>query len=149
MASRASRRDTALISLRDVAARLQDLADEQAKDESEVSADEDAMEGQTDLRTDSEIAEEASTVLEDVDTAELESLREEIGNWRDNMQGTNLENTEKYSRLEECFDALDSAIISLESLGSISCKDDIDSVISDIDSAIGDAENAEFPTMFG
>ena len=46
--------------------------------------------------------------LEDVITncidgrEEVDSLYEEIESWIDNMNGTNLENTEKFQQLEEC-----------------------------------------------
>ena len=33
---------------------------------------------------------------------EVDSLYEEIESWIDNMNGTNLENTEKFQQLEEC-----------------------------------------------
>lgn len=46
---------------------------------------------------------------------EIESLKDEMGEWRDNMSGTGLENTEKYSMVEEAADTLESAHSSIES----------------------------------
>lgn len=41
---------------------------------------------------------------------EVESLQEEIGSWRDNMEGTGLENTSKFEQVSECADQLDNAL---------------------------------------
>ena len=62
--------------------------------------------------------------------AELEELKEEVENWKSGMEGTNLENTLKYSDLGECEDALSSAIDELEN-------------------GVSSAESVEFPRMFG
>jgi len=55
---------------------------------------------------------------------ELQTLVEEITEARDNMQGTNLENTERYQRYDEAADTLQQAA-------------------DDIESAKGDAEGVE------
>lgn len=39
--------------------------------------------------------------------SETESLRDEITEWRDNMDGSGLENTSKYEEVSECADGLD------------------------------------------
>jgi len=44
---------------------------------------------------------------------DVESLQEEIGSWRDNMEGTGLENTSKYESVSECADQLDSVLQAL------------------------------------
>jgi len=62
--------------------------------------------------------------------SEIEALADEMDSWRDNMQGTNLENTEKYSRVEETADTLRQGY-------------------DDIESARGDLDSVEFPGMFG
>jgi len=61
---------------------------------------------------------------------EIEVLADEMESWRDNMQGTNLENTDKYSRVEEAADTLRQGCDDLEN-----AKDSLDSI--------------EFPGMFG
>lgn len=55
--------------------------------------------------------------LEKIDDglAELQTLAEEITEARDNMQGTNLENTERYQRYDEAADTLQQACDDLES----------------------------------
>jgi uncharacterized protein (UPF0147 family) len=40
--------------------------------------------------------------------SELQSLRDEMVEWRDNMEGTSLENTEKYEDVSEVADSLES-----------------------------------------
>jgi DNA repair exonuclease SbcCD ATPase subunit len=39
--------------------------------------------------------------------SDIESLRDEITEWRDNMDGSGLENTSKYEEVSECADGLD------------------------------------------
>lgn len=62
--------------------------------------------------------------------AEVQALAEEMGNWRDNMGGTNLENTEKYQAVEQAADQLEQ------------CADDIDNAMQEL-------QGVEFPGMFG
>lgn len=62
------------------------------------------------------------TVTEDVSVetcldyakSDLESLSEEMGSWRDNMEGTALENTGKYETVSECADTLEDQSSSLD-----------------------------------
>jgi len=56
-------------------------------------------------------------------------LRDEITEWKSNMEGTNLEQTGKYERLETCESALSELCDNLESV-------------------ISEANGVEFPTMF-
>ena len=60
---------------------------------------------------------------------EIELLMEEIGNWRDNLEGTNLENTYKYEQLEECFGVLEE-------------------LLDELDNTIGREDDVIFPSMF-
>ncbi len=46
----------------------------------------------------------------DVVDEELNALKEEMEEWRDNMDGTGLESTDKYQEVEECVDDLDAAL---------------------------------------
>ena len=50
---------------------------------------------------------EKFTVGEGLDTSEIESLRDEMQEWVDNMGGTALENTGKYQMAEEAVSTLD------------------------------------------
>ena len=73
-----------------------------------------------------------SEALGKIDDAisELEELQGEMQDWADNMSGTNLENTEKYQRVEETASLLEDGINELQS-----GRDSLDEV--------------EFPGMFG
>ena len=59
---------------------------------------------------------------------EIEGLRDEITQWKEGMEGTNLENTQKYQDLEQC-------------------EQDLDTLIDDLNSAV-DSTSPEFPGMF-
>jgi len=88
---------------------------------------------------------EARIAIEDVDTSELESLKEEMENWRDNMSGTSLENTGKYSEVEEAADSLGSIDVEGKSIDS---PDDIESVADELESAADELESVNFPGMY-
>ena len=64
-----------------------------------------------------ERAAEIASDLRDV-ISDLDELKEEVENQRDNMQGTNLENTQKYSTLDEAADTLDSISQELDTQAS-------------------------------
>lgn len=113
------------------------------------------------------IMERASTQFGEMESmkGELEGLAEEMESWRDNMSGTNLEATDKFSRVEEAVDGLQDAISSLDSVSEPSSPpedektlkietvreyaDEIEQAADDIESASGDAEGVDFPGMFG
>jgi hypothetical protein len=94
------------------------------------------------------------------DSSEIESLRDEIENWKSGMEGTNLESTSKYEELSECLDNLENAISSLESIDFDSLDgiseespvEEIQEILSSIADQIGDIiselENVSFPGMF-
>ncbi len=42
--------------------------------------------------------------------SEIACLQEEIESWQAGMEGTNLENTEKYSQLGDCIDSLEEVV---------------------------------------
>jgi chromosome segregation ATPase len=42
--------------------------------------------------------------------SEIESLRDEMEEWKSSLEGTNFEQTERYSRIEEAQDTLDDAL---------------------------------------
>ena len=76
----------------------------------------------------SRLAEAISKIQDGMD--EIRSLADEISEWRGNLEGTNLENTQKYSELQECEDGLNEAAESIEA-------------------GVNDLENIEFPQMYG
>jgi hypothetical protein len=47
---------------------------------------------------------------------DLESLKEELESWRDNLSGTPLENTNKYQEVSDACDELESAVSELENI---------------------------------
>ena len=47
---------------------------------------------------------------------EIELLKDEIDNWKSNMEGTNLEYTYKYEQLEECYGVLEEIQDELENI---------------------------------
>lgn len=59
--------------------------------------------------------EEAKSMLDDAKSI-IEELRDEIEQWKTGMEGTNLENTQKYQDLEECYSTLDDAVSNLENM---------------------------------
>lgn len=44
----------------------------------------------------------------------LEELRDEIEQWKSGMEGTNLESTEKYQQLEECYEKLAESVDNIQ-----------------------------------
>jgi hypothetical protein len=52
-----------------------------------------------------------STILEALDGSAFEELRDEMTEWRDNMEGTGLESTDKFQAVSECADALENAAV--------------------------------------
>ena len=47
---------------------------------------------------------------------EVEALKDEITSWREGMEGTNLENTDKYSELEECESELEDVFDEIDNI---------------------------------
>jgi seryl-tRNA synthetase len=92
------------------------------------------------------------------DLSEVESLAEEIGNWRDGMSGTGLENTGKYSEVEDCASELEGIetepvdVSSLDEKASLedleSFADECEEASSGLDSAADEIEGISFPGMY-
>jgi len=110
-----------------------------------------------------DLLEEAMGMAALVDINEVESLSEEMGSWRDNMSGTNLESTDKYSRVEAAADTLEEVKDEIESLEidkvtvdegdeldevKEEVKESIETVVDTLDEKADDLENIDFPTMF-
>lgn len=57
-----------------------------------------------------------TTVGSLLDAGDVISLRDEIGEWKDNLEGANMSHLPKYEELESCFDALEQVADDLESL---------------------------------
>jgi len=87
----------------------------------------------------------AQEALSGVDTSELDSLKDEISSWKSNLEGTNLENSNKYQMLDEAesnMDNIDVGSVSVESL------DDIETAVDELNNAADELEQVEFPGMY-
>jgi len=100
--SRAARISEACQSIVAIADRLREIKED--FEGQEFSDDNEKEEKQKELIT------EAQGEVESIETGEIESVQEELENWRDGMSGTNLENTDKYSELEEAIDSISNAV---------------------------------------
>lgn len=57
--------------------------------------------------------------------SEVESLKEEIGEWRDNMEGNGMEHLPKFDEVSECADAMESALDTLEGINFPECLSNV------------------------
>lgn len=97
---------------------------------------------------------------------EIDALAEEMGNWRDGMQGTNLESTDKYSRVDEAASTLEDVSSTLDGVseptapakaedGTMDIETlrdyatELENAAQELEDAASDAENVDFPGMFG
>jgi len=90
----------------------------------------------------------ANEIIDDVDSSEVEDLQGEMESWRDNLSGTNFENGEKYSRIEECIETLSNIVSDLQEISEVTDADGIDSIIDSLQEAVSEAGNADFPGMY-
>jgi hypothetical protein len=91
---------------------------------------------------------EAKIAFAELDIVPIDELKEEIGDWKSNLEGTNFEQGEKFALLEECYDNLDSLTSALEAVNEPSSIDDIEEVCEEIENAISEAESIDFPGMY-
>lgn len=92
---------------------------------------------------------EANEALDTLDTSEFESLRDEITEWKENIEA-NFSQTQKYSDLEECAEALESIVSTIESAQSnIDDADEIQTKIDELEDVMNECGNVSFPGMFG
>jgi tRNA U34 5-carboxymethylaminomethyl modifying GTPase MnmE/TrmE len=92
---------------------------------------------------------EANDALDTLDTSEFEDLRDEISEWKDNIEA-NFSQTQKYSDLEECHSALEEIVTCIESAQDhIEDDSDIQSRIDDLENIMNECGNVSFPGMFG
>lgn len=56
--------------------------------------------------------------------SEVESLKEEIGEWKENLEGNSMEHLPKYDEVSECSDALDAAMDIFDGIDFPSCISD-------------------------
>lgn len=107
--------------------------------------------------------EEGSDAYAEIDVSEVESLKDEMESWRDNMESGNLENTPKYEEVNECADALDTLYSAVEEANEniqnipdkVSTKEEaeealeaVEAAIEGIESAESEASSVNFPGMY-
>lgn len=84
--------------------------------------------------------------------SELEELKDEISTWADNIE-EKFSGTDKYERLRECQQYLESAVEALQGIDLRDAEEvadlDLDSIESEVQTVEDEAGNAEFPGMFG
>lgn len=56
---------------------------------------------------------------------DVTSLKEEMEEWKDNLEGNNMEHLPKFEEVSECFDALDNGVGTLEGIEVPSCLDGV------------------------
>ena len=128
--SRAKRAAEAASNMTGVASELDDLLQELGEEPTEKQK--------------TEAVKKAQALVDGLDLMDVESLRDEIENWQSGMEGTNLENTNKYSEVSDAADELSN----IETSYSVSEFDDIESVKDDLENAASDLESVQFPSMF-
>ena len=148
--SRATRCGEVIGNLESAVDSFEDLADrfEQFFEEEEAGEDDpcDSFES---------LCEEAMQVSNVIDFSDVQTLHDEIESWRDSMEGSNLEYTDKYMTLDDCADNLQSAIDTLESL-DFNIPEDREEIVEwlralvdYIRDAVDALESCEFPGMCG
>lgn len=128
--SRATRLSDAMSEIEGVISTLEDI-----RDEEDIKAD--------------ERVKKANDEISKISYSEVEDLQSEMESWRDNMSGTNLESTNKYSMVEECADYLSNVASTLQDISEVTDEDEIQEVIDNLQSAVDEASSVDFPGMFG
>ena len=113
-----------------------------------------------------EIAEKIFAIKE-IDYSEVTELMDEMQCWRDGLEGTNLEYSEKFERITDTADTLEEieselSIIEIPSVNKENwlkkvinnpdpdvSGDELDEIADTIEEQANELENVEFPTMFG
>lgn len=96
--------------------------------------------------------------------SDVDELKGELESWRDNMQGTNLEGTDKYQTLDESVQTLENCVgnIGNADLDTFRYSDlaspeenaqelaeAIDRLVDSLNEIVGELEGVEFPSMYG
>jgi hypothetical protein len=104
---------------------------------------------------DEEISRISTLFDEAFSTSEVQDLADEMRSWSDNVQGTNLENTDKMQTVSETADTLENAVSTLDNLSFPeydgkdlnSFADELEQLAQDLSDAASEIENCEFPGM--
>ena len=86
----------------------------------------------------------AQDELEELELSDIECLRDEMCSWRDNMTGTNLESTNKFTEVDECASVLEGLTTDIE----IDSNEDIETAADDLETIASELESLNFPGMY-
>lgn len=148
------------------ATRLQDaveLAEKSKNILEELTSDlNDAVELGMDEEQNTKIVNSIKAALIDIEdaTGRVQELHDEMESWAGNMEGTNLENTQKYEDVSSARDILDSAVgflnnIDIKETAELTDMDASDlleyvtDAVSELENAIDECSGVEFPGAFG
>lgn len=160
--------DASCDNLRDLVSELGTTSEEEEAMEELTEQGEVAPEGETAGDKAADIADIKKSMQEEVtrisnvfdesfSSSEIEDLASEMRSWSDNVQGTNLENTDKMQTVGETADTMEQASSTLDGLTFPEYdEDDVDSFIQELEQlaneirdVASDVENCEFPGMYG
>lgn len=159
--------DSAADNICDLQTELTDMGSSE-DDEDDSSPDDVPAEGDTPEDKEAERKEILEQISQEVErisklfddsfsTDEIQNLADEMRSWSDNVQGTNLENSDKMQTVSETADTMESAASNLDGLTFPEYDEsDIDSYITELEQLAGEirdeasnVENCEFPGMYG
>lgn len=149
--SRADRASDCADGLRDVANAYRSLADG-----IRVYLDNDRFaQGMADDERDAELARIKAQFdeLPDSDCSEIDDLAQELGDWRDNMQGTGLENTAKFEEVSDTAGTLESIDTdpdtpSWDGDNLSSTADDLETCAEALEDIADELESIDYPGMY-
>jgi hypothetical protein len=88
---------------------------------------------------------EAQEILGEFDSSQLESLKDEMGSWRDNMSGANMEHLPKYEEVSEAADSLDNIESEAPTITSV---DEIEEAADELENRASELQDVMFPGMY-
>lgn len=125
-------------SLRDISSEVDELPDPENPD-AEVGADSKIDEQKQALLA------RAQEQVGAFDSSELQSLIEEMGSWRDNMDSANMTHLPKFDEVSEAADALEQIEPEAPSIDDVS---EIEEAADELESRADELESVSFPGMF-
>ncbi len=91
----------------------------------------------------------ANEIIGKIGYEEIENLRDEIQEWKDNIE-EKFSATQKYSYLEECVSSLDNAVTEFEGADEeISDTSEIEERVEKLNTGLDHCDEVSFPGMFG
>ena len=155
LTSRSDRASGVAYGLNSIVDKLNDIVSETEEKESEKETEELPKEPPVtqplETLTTITVPKEFIDILSDAQS-EVESLRDEMDDWASNMEGTSLENTEKYQTVSEARDTLDDLSSRLSDVSLEEEFEDVselEDIISELEDISSELESVEFPSMYG